>query len=97
MQELLHYTSSLLVLGPALVNFALVFAWKHTADLSNSVEGRCHWDIDIAWSGTGHQCAAPEAVSWGYWLAGSLVRLIITALALVSCQVSSVRKMLIKM
>ncbi|KAL7278722.1 hypothetical protein ACG7TL_007725 [Trametes sanguinea] len=80
--DFLNYSSSFCVLAPAIVNFVLVFVWRNPADTLNSLRGRCHWDIDVVWSGLGGQCDPSPA--WGYWLAGSLVRLIFTALIIVS-------------
>ena len=50
--------------------------------LSTAYVGRCGWDIDVVWSGLGGQCEHSPA--WGSWIAGSLVRLILTAAVLVS-------------
>lgn len=82
----LDYLSSVLLLAPAIVNLIFVFIWRRSPDASNTIEGRCHWDIDVAWSGTGLQCSSRDAVLWGFWLAGSVVRLVLTAVVLVSCQ-----------
>lgn len=83
-QAALRYAASTLLLGPPVVNIVLVFVWKHAPDTSESVQGRCHWDIDVSWSGRGFECDARDAVSWGFWLAGALVRLLVTALVIVS-------------
>ncbi|KAI0693091.1 hypothetical protein C8T65DRAFT_668748 [Cerioporus squamosus] len=82
LQSFLHYSSSLCVLGPAVVNFVLVFLWRNTGDASNSLRGRCRWDIDVVWSGLGGECGHSPA--WGYWVAGSSVRLILTAAFLIA-------------
>lgn len=81
---LLSYSASLLLLGPAVANVAFVVIWRHSTDPGLSAQGRCHWDIDIFWTGTGLQCNGSNAVLWGSWLAGSIVRLVLTALILVS-------------
>lgn len=88
-QALLTYTASLLILGPAIVNVIFVAVWRHSSDPGLSVQGRCHWDIDVLWTGTGFECDVNHAVSWGAWLAGSVVRLIFTAVVLVSTECSS--------
>ncbi|CDO68745.1 hypothetical protein BN946_scf184989.g11 [Trametes cinnabarina] len=80
--DFLNYSSSFCLLAPAIVNFALVFVWRTPSDTLNGLPGRCHWDIDVVWSGLGGQCASSPA--WGYWFAGSLVRLILTALIIIA-------------
>ncbi|GJE88987.1 hypothetical protein PsYK624_050760 [Phanerochaete sordida] len=81
---LFDYAASLLLLGPAVANLAFVAIWRHSADPALSAQGRCHWDIDVVWTGTGLQCSGSNAVAWGSWLAGSIVRLVLTALILVT-------------
>ncbi|OCH92565.1 hypothetical protein OBBRIDRAFT_773220 [Obba rivulosa] len=81
------YLASILLFGPAAVNFALVFAWRHTTDRVNTLQGRCQWDIDVVWSGEGEQCGG--APPWGFWLAGALVRLLLTLAVLVAHHVAS--------
>ncbi|KAI1790544.1 hypothetical protein LXA43DRAFT_890718 [Ganoderma leucocontextum] len=73
----LHYSSSISLFLPAVVNLILTCLWRNTASVENSIRGRCHWDIDVVWSGLGGQC--DDSAAWGFWLAGSLVRLILTA------------------
>ncbi|KAJ2965894.1 hypothetical protein NUW54_g13963 [Trametes sanguinea] len=51
--DFLNYSSSFCVLAPAIVNFVLVLVWRDSADPLNSLRGRCHWDIDVVWSGLG--------------------------------------------
>ncbi|KAI8990371.1 hypothetical protein BD414DRAFT_483405 [Trametes punicea] len=82
LQDFLIYSSSFCVLAPAIVNFVLVFLWRDPSDTLNSLRGRCRWDIDVVWSGLGGQCEPSPA--WRYWLAGSLVRLILTALIIIA-------------
>lgn len=81
LQDFLNYSSSFFVLAPAVANFVLVFVWKNPSDPLNSLHGRCHWDIDVVWSGLGGQCQSSPA--WGTWLAGALVRLILTVSVIV--------------
>ncbi|OSX58038.1 hypothetical protein POSPLADRAFT_1061124 [Postia placenta MAD-698-R-SB12] len=76
LQALLNYSSSVFLLGPAIVNFVFVFLWRHSDNPVNTLRGRCHWDIDVFWSGLGSAC--PRGPSWGFWLAGALVRLLLT-------------------
>ena len=77
----LHYCSSISLIVPALVNLVFTFLWRNPASVENSIQGRCYWDIDVVWSGLGGQCSNSPA--WGFWLAGSLVRLVLTAGVLV--------------
>ena len=80
-QTILIYLSSALLFAPAVVNLAFVFLWRHPLDPINTLVRRCRWDIDVFWSGLGSQCNA--ARSWAEWLAGSLVRLVLTLAILV--------------
>ncbi|TFK92158.1 hypothetical protein K466DRAFT_643503 [Polyporus arcularius HHB13444] len=91
LQSFLHYSSSLFVLGPALVNFVLVFLWRNSQDTANSLRGRCRWDIDVVWSGLGGECG--DSPAWGYWVAGSLMRLILTAVFLIAYHAVSYKYM----
>lgn len=84
-QSLLGFSTSLSLLGPAITNFVLVFLWRNASDAANSLRGRCSWDIDVAWSGTGGQCNADHVKGWGFWLGGALFRLILTFIAVVCC------------
>jgi hypothetical protein len=82
-QVFLNYASSLLILCPAVVNFVLVFVWHRSPDHALSLEGRCHWDIDVVWSGAGFECDDHHSVKWAWWLAGAIVRLLLTAFFIV--------------
>ncbi len=84
LRTFLEWTSSILLLGPAVVNVVLVVAWKHSTDLSRSVSDRCSWDIDVLWSSKDHQSNSGCAVPWGFWIAGAVIRLAVTTLILVS-------------
>lgn len=75
--------SSTLLLAPAATNFVFVFIWKHNADPATAVETRCRWDIDVVWSGMEKACDPPRRILWGYWLAGAIVRLVVTTFMLV--------------
>lgn len=83
LSALLFSAAFFLVTAPAIVNLVLVFSWRKTSD-GTSISGRCHWDIDVAWGGTGRQCSASTAPAWGYWLAGAVLRLCLTTAVLVS-------------
>jgi hypothetical protein len=78
-QILLVYSTSILLLAPAIANLVFVAIWRRSSNPALSSEGRCRWDIDILWSGNGFACDAKRAVPWGYLLAGSVVRLALTA------------------
>lgn len=84
-QGLLGYSTSLSILGPAITNFVLVFVWRNASNTTDSLRGRCAWDIDVAWSGTGGQCSAGHAKGWGFWLGGAVFRLLFTLTAVVRC------------
>ncbi|KAI0043407.1 hypothetical protein FA95DRAFT_1563318 [Auriscalpium vulgare] len=74
--------ASLFLLAPAAVNFALVFVWHRSSTPGLSLQGRCRWDLDVVWVGTGGQCQE-HAAAWGAWLAAAAARLGLTAAALV--------------
>ncbi|KAJ7123691.1 hypothetical protein C8R44DRAFT_735326 [Mycena epipterygia] len=82
----LRYISSVLLLGPAVVNFALVFAWRSSSDVALDMGKRCDVDIDVVWSIRSHQsCPIP---SWGAWLALSIARLLVTLAVLTIYHIS---------
>ncbi|KZT68027.1 hypothetical protein DAEQUDRAFT_766612 [Daedalea quercina L-15889] len=81
-QAVLNYSSSALLFCPAVVNLAFVFIWRHTSSLVNTLIHRCRWDIDVFWSGLGSQCNVSP--SWAEWLAGSVVRLVLTLAVIVA-------------
>ncbi|KAJ7161142.1 hypothetical protein C8R46DRAFT_1194458 [Mycena filopes] len=76
LRTVLRFLASALVLAPALVNFALVFAWRMSSDAALNMASRCGVDVDVVWSIRKHAtCANP---SWGAWLALAIVRLLVT-------------------
>ncbi|KZT00280.1 uncharacterized protein LAESUDRAFT_560262 [Laetiporus sulphureus 93-53] len=77
LQTVLNYASSTLLLAPAIVNLVLTSLWRHSANSNYTLVGRCHWDIDVVWSGLGKRCASSPA--WQYWVAGAAVRVALTA------------------
>ena len=79
--NILHYLSSLFLLGPAVVSFMLVFIWRHSPDPELTLGGRCRPDIDVVWSVTSANCRPP---AWDTWLALSTLRVIITLAIIVS-------------
>jgi hypothetical protein len=50
-----HVLVSFFLFVPAAVNFALIFAWRNTRT-EFSLHGRCHWGLDVVWTGVGGQC-----------------------------------------
>jgi len=77
----LPYLASFLLVAPAVVNIILVVLWRSSNDPQTTLRGRCGWDIDVVWSGTGLACdRSPSFVSW---LGGAVSRLCITMLVLV--------------
>ncbi|KAI0758918.1 hypothetical protein C8Q74DRAFT_1300772 [Fomes fomentarius] len=90
LQAFLRYSSSICLLAPAVVNVILVVLWRRTSDV-NTLQGRCHWDIDVVWAGLGGQC--DQATPWGFWLAGSIVRLVLTAAIVIAYHAVSYKYM----
>jgi len=78
----LAYLSSALVLGLTIINLVLVNIWwapHNSAQFGRSIQGRCHWDLDVVWSGTGMACAQDGATPFGDWLGAAIVRSVISA------------------
>lgn len=82
----LRYLASFFLLGPAIVSFVLLFLWRNASDPDLRFRGRCHFDIDVVWTGPGSRCE-PHAPAWGAWLAASIVRLVFTFGVIVRCQI----------
>lgn len=79
-QSLLGYLFPILLLGPPISNVVFVIMWKSSApEPSDIVQGRCNWDIDALWSGTGSSCDSSRAMPWAFWLAAAIVRLVLTS------------------
>ncbi|KAF8512823.1 hypothetical protein JB92DRAFT_3143665 [Gautieria morchelliformis] len=77
----LAYLSSALVLGLTIINLVLVNVWRTPRDpaqFARSIQGRCHWDLDVVWSGTGMACAQGNAKPFGDWLGAGIVRLVMS-------------------
>ncbi|KAJ7868522.1 hypothetical protein B0H14DRAFT_310049 [Mycena olivaceomarginata] len=72
-RTVLRYAASSLLLVPAAVNFALVFAWRHSALAAGD---RCAVDLDVVWPIHSHAGCAPPP--WDAWLALAIVRLVLT-------------------
>ncbi|KAF8970697.1 hypothetical protein BDZ97DRAFT_1914577 [Flammula alnicola] len=75
--SILHYLSSICILGPAIVNFVVVFLWKNSADSPYNLQNRCHVDIDVVWSVT-HNLCTNKSAPWSIWLTLCSVRLALT-------------------
>jgi hypothetical protein len=76
-----QFLVSFFLFAPAAVNLALIFAWRNTRS-EFSLRGRCHWNLDVVWTGVGGQCAV-HAPAWGVWLAAAISRLVLTVAILV--------------
>ncbi|KAG8908235.1 hypothetical protein FRB99_008300 [Tulasnella sp. 403] len=84
LRQVVLLLSSLSLLIPTLFNLAFVSLWRHRSPTRStmSLVGRCHWDVDVVWDGRSGQC--DPGVSWGAWLAGTLVRFLLTLAASVA-------------
>lgn len=86
-RTVLRYFASFFIAGPAIASFALVFIWRHATDPTLRFSGRCHWDIDVVWSGPSSLCEY-GAPTWGVWLAASSIRLALTLIFIVRIYLS---------
>lgn len=82
------YLSSLSIFAIALVNAILVPVWRYGTpsdpfSIAHSLQGRCKWDIDIVWTGTGNQCHL-HPVPYGAFVAAAVTRIVLTAGLLVA-------------
>ena len=78
--------SSALVIGLTIINLVLVNVWRrpsNPAQFDRSVQGRCHWDLDVVWSGTGMACADEEDKSFDAWLGAAITRSVASAVLMV--------------
>jgi len=76
----LPYLASFLLVAPAIANLILVVMWRTSNDPHTTLRGRCHWDIDVVWSGVGLVC--DRSPSFASWLSGAVSRLCITSLVI---------------
>ena len=70
----------------SIINIVLVNIWRtphNPTQFGRSVQGRCHWDIDVVWSGTGMVCAQKGAKPFGDWLGAAICRLALSAMLVV--------------
>ena len=79
--HILQFLLLFFLLAPTVVNLVLVYVWRNVGS-GLSLRGRCHWSPDVVWVGVGGQCV-PHAPPWGVWLTAAVLRLILTAIALV--------------
>lgn len=85
-QQGVLFLGSVSLLIPTLFDLAFVSLWRHHSPTGStmSLVGQCRWDIDVVWGGRSGQC--PDGPSrWGGWLAGAIVRFIVTLLFLIAC------------
>jgi hypothetical protein len=73
----MEYLSSFCLIGPAVVNFALIFIWKGSEDPHWNVVNRCHFDVDVVWSVSNTLCSN-KSPYWSIWLTVSALRLALT-------------------
>ena len=73
----MDYLSSFCLIGPAAVNFVLVFIWKKSEDPYWNVDNRCRFDVDIVWSISNRLCNN-KSPYWAIWLTVSALRLALT-------------------
>lgn len=81
--SLLHYLSSICLLGPAAANLAILFLWKNSTNPRYDLNHRCHVDIDVVWSASTHLCN-DSALSTAVWITLSSLRLAATLIIIVS-------------
>ena len=79
--HILQLLLSFFLFAPTVANLVLVCVWRSVGS-GLSLRGRCHWSPDAVWVGVGGQCS-PHAPPWGVWLTAAILRLILTAVALV--------------
>jgi hypothetical protein len=77
----LQFLASFLLVGPALVSFGLVFAWRDSSDSQLQLQNRCYLDIDVVWSIWDTSC--DQTISWNVLLILSITRVILTVLNIV--------------
>lgn len=83
LRQTLHFLSSCCLFGPSLVNIVLVFTWRKHSDLELQIRYRCKLDVDLVWSARESLCNH-RTRTWGYWVALSVVRMLLTSVVIVS-------------
>ncbi|KAF9511497.1 hypothetical protein BS47DRAFT_1346655 [Hydnum rufescens UP504] len=81
-------TASAILFGICIANVILVSVLRRPTDpahpdtYARAIQGRCTWDVDAIWTGTGMACGDGMHV-WSLYLVAAILRLIITAAVLV--------------
>lgn len=83
LRRTMDYLSSFFLIGPAVVNFALVFIWKDSFDSHSNPHNWCHLDVDLLWSVSNTLCNN-KSPGWAIWLILSAFRLALTLIISVS-------------
>jgi hypothetical protein len=78
----MDYISSFCLIGPAAVNFTLIFIWKDSEDPHYNVVNRCHFDVDVVWTVSNTLCSN-KSPCWAIWLTVSTLRLTLTLIVIV--------------
>jgi hypothetical protein len=84
----LTYLSSTVIIGLTIINLSLSLLLRPAEQKSHSIHGRCNWDVDVVWSGTGLSCTGSHMVPVADWLGAAIFRLVISLGILVrfACQ-----------
>lgn len=83
-QALLQTIFFFCLLGPAVVNVALVFLWKDSQNPNFDLRARCQYDVDVVWSLKRTDCSLDKiTLSWTPWILLSSFRLALTILIIV--------------
>ncbi|KIJ41134.1 hypothetical protein M422DRAFT_48895 [Sphaerobolus stellatus SS14] len=79
---LLSLFAAVLLIAPTVINLVLLNIWRFPRSATDirTIHGRCRWDVDVVWTGTGQSCA-PHGAPFGAWLAASISRFIISLIA----------------
>jgi hypothetical protein len=82
------YLPSTCIIATALVNTILVPIWRYGTPLdpfsiAHSLQGRCSWDVDIIWTGTGNRCRQ-HPTPYGAFVAAAVTRTVLTTCFLVA-------------
>ena len=81
-------TASVILIAICLANIILASVLRRPSDLAHpdtygrAIQGRCTWDVDVIWTGTGMACGNGIHI-WSIYLVAAILRLIVTAAVLV--------------
>jgi len=83
--RILIFLASVFLIGPATVNIILLTSWRNPRSVTDTrtISGRCNWDVDAVWSGTGQSCEGQDGIPFGAWLAASISRFVVSLLVVV--------------